>query len=138
MLRSMTGFGAASREDGDLVLSAEVRSVNHRHLNIKLRIPHDLAALEPEIEALVKKRLERGAVSITISYEQASQVPTTSIDPLVAKRYHEELTSVAKRLGIDATVSMDTLLGLPGVVTSSDNGKPAAKVVKGSLLWSVE
>ena len=138
MLRSMTGFGAASREEGDVVLSAEVRAVNHRHLNLKLRLPHDLSSLEPEVEALVRKRLERGSVTAFVSVERKSTTSTARIDAETVKRYRDQVRTVGKELGLDAEVSLETLLGLPGVVVSSDDSKTDAKRLKRALLGAVD
>jgi len=138
MLRSMTGFGAASREESDLVLTAEARSVNHRHLNVKLRLAHDLVALEPEVEALVKKRLERGSVSLTISCERARKPDAASFDAEAAARYQAEIAALAQRLGLDAAVSMQTLLGLPGVVCAADESRLEANELKRGILAVVD
>ena len=51
MLRSMTGFGSATREEGDLVLHAEIRSVNHRHLLVKSRLTGEFSFLESDVES---------------------------------------------------------------------------------------
>jgi len=138
MLRSMTGYGASSREEANFRVSAELRSVNHRHLNAKLRLDRDLAALEPEIEALVKKRLARGSVSVFISCEGAKEDRLASVDAVAAARYRGDIEAVAKELGIAPEVSMDTLLTLPGVVASADNGRPEEKRLRKCVLATVD
>ena len=121
MLRSMTGFGAASREGPDRALSAEVRSVNHRHLLVKTRIPGDLSFLEGEIEALVKKRLERGTVSVSLRVDSVGAAGALHLDAETAERYQRQIQELAQRLGLSPSVSMDTLLQLPGVVAGAQN-----------------
>ncbi len=121
MLRSMTGFGAAAREDADHTLSAEVRSVNHRHLLVKTRIPGDLSFLEGEIEALVKKRLERGTVSVSLRVDSVGAAGSLHLDAETAERYQRQIQELADRLGLSPSVSMDTLLQLPGVVAGAEN-----------------
>ena len=121
MLRSMTGFGAASREGADHALSAEVRSVNHRHLLVKTRIPGDLSFLEGEIEALVKKRLERGTVSVSLRVDSVGAAGSLHLDAETAERYQRQIQELTDRLGLSPSVSMDTLLQLPGVVAGAEN-----------------
>ncbi len=121
MLRSMTGFGAASREGADHALSAEVRSVNHRHLLVKTRIPGDLSFLEGEIETLVKKRLERGTVSVSLRVDSVGAASSLHLDAETAERYQRQIQELANRLGLSPSVSMDTLLQLPGVVAGAEN-----------------
>src|SRR4030081_3495851 len=66
MVRSMTGFGRAEASGESIVVTVEARSVNHRHLDVALRLPRALAALELDARRLVQSRLERGRVEITV------------------------------------------------------------------------
>jgi uncharacterized protein (TIGR00255 family) len=112
----MTGFGAAALESGGLALRAEVRAVNHRFLQLKLRLPQELGVLEHEVEELVRSRVERGAVSLSLySTSRARNLPA-AIDHAQAKRYMRELTQLAKELRQPNSVGLETLLGLPGVL----------------------
>ena len=63
MLRSMTGFGAATTELPAGTLTVELKSVNHRHLNISFRLPQGAEAWEPELRARLARRIRRGHVS---------------------------------------------------------------------------
>lgn len=114
----MTGFGAAqtAAARGGATLRAEVRAVNHKFLQVKVRLPQDLSFLEIEVEELVRKRLERGAVQLNVFASGPSGVETVAIDHARVASYRKELTKLAKELALDDDVSLDTLLGLPGVV----------------------
>ena len=76
MVRSMTGFGRAEVRGDTLVVTVEARSVNHRHLDIALRVPRALAALELDARRAIAARLERGRVDVSVQVsavtEQAS------------------------------------------------------------------
>lgn len=120
MIRSMTGFGAAAVEDGALSVRAEARSVNHRFLQVKTRLPSELAHLESDVEALAKKVLERGAVTIHVGVERAAGADVAKIDHAAARAYRDQLVALAKELGIAPDVRLDVLVGLPGVVASPD------------------
>ncbi|HTF88473.1 MAG TPA: YicC/YloC family endoribonuclease [Planctomycetota bacterium] len=114
----MTGFGAAALEQGGVSLRAEVRAVNHKHLQVKLRLPNEFAELEPEIEALIKQRLDRGSVNLNVTMSSTGRVGGPQVNPEVAKRLQKDLLKLAKQLGLEAELSLDTLAQLPGVVTN--------------------
>lgn len=116
----MTGFGAASVEDGALSVRAEARSVNHRFLQLKTRLPSELAHLEGELEGVVKKLVERGAVTIHVAVERAASASVAKLDEGVARVYRDQLQAMAKALGIAGDVKLETLVELPGVVASPD------------------
>lgn len=117
-MRSMTGFGAAqaAAARGGATLRVEVRAVNHKFLQVKVRMPQDLSFLESEVEELVRKRLERGAVQLNVFASGPSGVETVAIDHARLASYRKELAKLAKELALDDGVKLDTLLGLPGVV----------------------
>ena len=119
MLRSMTGFGAASSEAQGTSLRVEVRSLNHRHLAVKTRLPEAFAALEPEVEERVRAKCERGTVSVNLSLGHSESAALARIDHELARRYARELTVLADELGIPAALSLDALVALPGVLSDS-------------------
>ena len=79
-MRSMTGFGSAQRSAGALTLRAEVRSVNHKFLQLKLRLPGELALLESDVEELVRTR-PRALVSGSALNTPGSRANSTSAIP---------------------------------------------------------
>ncbi|MEX1025120.1 MAG: YicC/YloC family endoribonuclease [Planctomycetota bacterium] len=119
----MTGFGAATSDDA--AIRVELRSVNHRHLHVKSRVPSEFGALEPELEKRLKRRLERGAVSLSIHRARTSVGNGPSIDHDQARRAHAELVRLAAELGIDPP-GLGVVLGVPGVVTHRED-PPDAK-----------
>jgi uncharacterized protein (TIGR00255 family) len=66
MIRSMTGYGHADLDNGELRVTVSVRSVNHRYLEVGLSLSRCAQALEPEIKALVQSRLSRGKVDVSL------------------------------------------------------------------------
>ena len=139
MLRSMTGFGASSSEDVDAApLRVEIRSVNHRHLSIKTKLPDELASIEPEVEKSVRSKLERGAVTVNVGGGRGARSATLAIDAQAAGRYRDQLEALARALGIEARVSLETLLELPGVLEPSANGAGDEDATRRRLLALVE
>ena len=70
MIRSMTGFGEAEVETPEGRIRAEVRSVNHRHLNVRLRTPRGFERHEPRLEGLLRQRLARGHVQCALTLDR--------------------------------------------------------------------
>ena len=72
MIQSMTGYYKTDVEINDKSCNMEIRSVNHRYLEVKLRIPKQFRSLEDKLTAIVKKLLTRGKVDISINLEKSS------------------------------------------------------------------
>jgi uncharacterized protein (TIGR00255 family) len=123
----MTGFGAASLADGAISARAEIRSVNHRHLQVKTRLPSDVNHLEPDIEALVRKSLERGSVTVTINLQREPGAGAAGIDVAVAREYRRRLAELAGALELADEVRVDTILGLPGVIVPREPTAPSER-----------
>ena len=70
MIKSMTGFASLTREFEAATISATIKSVNHRFLDLQLRIPASLAPLETKLRTLVQKRVARGRVEIVVGVQQ--------------------------------------------------------------------
>ena len=79
MIKSMTGFAAVSREDDRGTTAVTIRSLNHRYLDLQLRIPQSLGAIEADVRALVSKRVSRGRVELSVSV-QVRQVPGVDVE----------------------------------------------------------
>lgn len=73
MMRSMTGFASVSREEAGQQVSVTVKSVNHRFLDVQLKMPGALASMESRLKALVQQRLTRGRIEVLLSWEQAEE-----------------------------------------------------------------
>ena len=120
-LLSMTGFGSGAAEaaldDGStLAVAAEVRSVNHRHLQCKLRLPHEFAALEHALESRVRKRLGRGSVHASFDVERSGGAPSIDVDEDVVARYLALQSGLVERFGVAPIANTAELFALPGVL----------------------
>jgi uncharacterized protein (TIGR00255 family) len=79
MIKSMTGFASLTRDDEMATIAVTVKSVNHRFLDLQLRIPQAFAALEPRVRARVQQRVSRGRVEVTVSVQQR-RTPALDVD----------------------------------------------------------
>src|SRR6476469_61481 len=108
MLISMTGFGrgeAVHQGDGGATttVTAEVRSVNSRFIEISVRLPRSLNEREREVREMVRKSLERGKISVNISVDrQGSEVMPLSINENAAKAYFNLLDKLRTLTGVTA------------------------------------
>ena len=116
-MRSMTGFGAASIAREGRTLRAEVRAVNHRFLQLKLRVPSEFGYLEPELEKLVRARVERGSLSLSVHATGSGGARTPHVDFAAAARMREQLERLARENGLEPKLDLATLVGLPGVLS---------------------
>lgn len=116
----MTGFGRGVAEHGGVRATVDVRAVNHRFLDVKLRgnVP---PAIEDAITAKVRGALERGAVAVSVASEHAAQRAGSRIDADAAQQAYEQLAAVAGRLGVGKP-DLALVLAQPGVVV--DAGAP--------------
>ena len=122
------------------MVQVEARSVNHRHLQLKVRLPSELGALESRVDALVRKQLERGSVTVnvTIAYAGGDEV---AIDSAAAKRYVTQLRALSEELDLEGGIQLSSLLALPGVVAAKSNRRRTShqfKVVLTAVVAALE
>jgi len=125
MVRSMTGFGRAEVRGDAVVVSVEARSVNHRHLDVAIRLPRALAALELDARRVVGGRLERGRVDVSVQVSTAAGQPTQRVvtDAALAREYVRHATTLAGELGVvgvSGDIPLAWVLERPGVVRLED------------------
>lgn len=112
----MTGFGTADFRVGEVAFAVEVRSVNHRHLDARVRVPRALSSLEPELRACIQERFDRGKFDCSItSPEGASAGQHLEVDRDAAREYLRAAREIAAEEGVEGALSVADLLSLPGV-----------------------
>jgi uncharacterized protein (TIGR00255 family) len=79
MIKSMTGFAAVTSEDDRATIAVTIRSLNHRYLDLQLRVPQSLAAIEGDVRGLVGRRVSRGRVELSLSL-QVRQLPGVDVE----------------------------------------------------------
>lgn len=114
----MTGFGEARAQDATLSVAAEVRAVNNRHLKITAKVTDPYGSLEPELEQLVRERVRRGAVQVSIRIDRPRKTGDYQLNATALTGYRDQLQSLD-----GAPVALVSLLGLPGII---EELKPAA------------
>jgi uncharacterized protein (TIGR00255 family) len=116
-MKSMTGYGRGTCEVAGRRLVVELRSVNHRFLELKLRMPWVEAALEAHVTAAIRARLSRGAVTISVRDEGGGVGQAVRADVGLARQYHQALTEIRGALGLEEPISLALVTAQPGVIT---------------------
>ena len=133
----MTGFGRAQLEAGGVGLAVELRSVNHRHLDLSVRLPRAPAGLEPELRRALAARFARGKLDLVISAATGSESKELELDRALAERYLDFARAFAAERGVDGALRMGELLALPGIARVQEPVLDEA-VLRPALLVALE
>jgi uncharacterized protein (TIGR00255 family) len=134
MIRSMTGFGDASTTQDGIYQALEIRSLNNKYLKVTVRLPEDLQPLEAILEAHVRRKLSRGAVTITAKVVDTSEAAAHEINTDALRRYLEQLQRVPQVQDDALRVDVASLLDLPGVLQQPTDEIQRLERLKDSLL----
>jgi len=111
----MTGFGSAAGQVESVSYVVEIRSVNNRYLKLSCKLPDFLAAAESEIETLVRKRVQRGTLTLSVQMRLPEDRAAGHINTTVLNNYLDQLGAINVKgkpmLGVD----LATMMALPGV-----------------------
>lgn len=117
MIKSMTGFGQGEATDGRYSVQVEVKSVNHRYLDLFFRIPKQYGQLEETIRAAIAGRIARGRVEVMVSVEEfGDQERSVQINTALLQGYLEALRSMKEEMGSSETITLGHLLSLHGIL----------------------
>ncbi|WP_294371068.1 YicC/YloC family endoribonuclease [uncultured Clostridium sp.] len=119
MIKSMTSFGRAQSEEGkDMCFSIEMKSVNHRYLDINIRMPKTMLSLEEKIRNIISRRLNRGKVDVFINYKNyLSNSGKAVLNLELAKDYYNCLKEIANNLEVIDDISATKIARFPDVIT---------------------
>ena len=121
-LKSMTGYAQAHVAEGGWSLRITIRSVNHRFLDLHLRVPEGFEAIEPRIRQIVRDRVRRGHLDVGLRYDLAGPA-AIGVNREVAAAYVQAINDLRKTFSVQAEPDLAAVLRMPGVV-----GPPAASV----------
>lgn len=117
-MNSMTGFGRSELEENGHKIAVEIRSVNHRFLDINVRMPRFLLFLEEEARTRLKNRLVRGRVDVFVSYTSVGERKKSArVDMGMVEGYLSAAAQIAGRTGMQSQLSMAELIAIDGIVT---------------------
>ncbi len=114
-VRSMTGFARISTRISDaLGFTLSLKSVNHRFLDLHLRLPSGMDSLEMQLRRLLKQQLVRGHIEVTLNLDRGHRTESSHDAELVAS-YIETFREVAARHGLSCEPDLNAIFRLPGV-----------------------
>lgn len=117
MIRSMTGFGRGEHSDGKRNVICEIRTVNHRYADISVKMPKRYSFAEEKIKALIKERVRRGKVEVSIIVENLTEGDITiRLNSPVAQQYIENLKELKERYGLTGEIDLKLVSSMPDVL----------------------
>ena len=139
MLKSMTGYGRSEFVDENYDLFFEMKAVNHKFLDIQVKLPYFLNFCEEDIKKVVRKKLSRGRVDIFIRGKQKFSENNSALDVNyeLASAYFEAYKSISTKLGIDASVGIGHIVRNDNVVEVKTS-EIDEEYLKNNVLESVE
>ena len=117
MVRSMTGYGKGVAENKDARVTIEMKSVNHRYLDLNVKLPKKLNFLESTVRNKISESIFRGKVDVYITLNEHSDACyQVSINDAIALKYYESISAMAEKLGIDNDMKASSISRLPDVI----------------------
>ncbi len=121
MIKSMTGFGRCEVTEGERKITVEMKSVNHRYLDVNIKMPKKLNFFEAAIRNELKNYIQRGKIDIFITYEDFTESDVcVKYNKELAAEYMQYLEKMAKDFGLDNDIRVSTLSRYPEVLTMEE------------------
>src|SRR3989441_5275045 len=119
--KSMTGYAQARVQHNGWALRISLRSVNHRFLDLHLRLPEGFDTFEPLIRQAVRERLRRGHVDVTLHFDPAGPA-AVQVNRALAEAYWKAADELRRQFGLETQPDPVAVLGLPGVIAAGTTG----------------
>jgi uncharacterized protein (TIGR00255 family) len=130
MIKGMTGFGSAQLTNGNVKGMIEIKSVNHRYLDIAFHLPIGFAAIEEKIRLLIKRFISRGRITVSLKITQ-KQTHQIELNPENVKKYIFFARQLKKRFKLSEELRVSDLITLPGVIDLKETAQNV------NVLWPV-
>lgn len=132
MIKSMTGFGRCEMEESNRKITVEMKSVNHRYLDVNIKMPKKLSFFESSIRNELKNYVQRGKIDIFISYEDFSENNVCiKYNKDLAAEYLKYLREMSEEFGLDDDIRVSTLSRYPEVFSMEE------QMVDEEEIWKV-
>jgi uncharacterized protein (TIGR00255 family) len=121
MLLSMTGYGRGTTTYHDKTIVTEIRSLNSKFADLRMKVPQNYREKEHEIRRMISERLERGKIDFSIDIQSVAGEEGFSLNKPLFRKYHQELSRLASELSLNEGDLMQSILRLPNVVGSNSD-----------------
>lgn len=129
MVTSMTGYGKGSTRIGDGEAIAEIRTVNHRFIELSIRLPRILNGTERDLEKIIRKKIKRGHVYLTVTLTRSFDSENLHINRKLIKKVYSELGVLARKEGIPGDIDINTILSIPDIFAVESETAPPQQLV---------
>jgi uncharacterized protein (TIGR00255 family) len=128
MILSMTGYGTGSAQKDDTTVSVEIKTVNHRFLDLHVRLSREYQSLEAEIQQLVRSKLDRGRVDVSVTVQNSGS-NAFQINSSLIRNYLDAVEKVRSEFNLEGSLDMRAILTLPGVLQNSEGVSADAAIL---------
>ncbi len=141
-MKSMTGFGRAEVEEEGRKLTVELKTVNHRFLDINIRIPRTLGFTEELIRKTIKDRLSRGRVDVFVNYSALSgDAKTVTADIGLMRSYLKAARHAAGEAGVLDNLQLSDMIRIPDIIVIQEEGEDEerlSRLVQAASVQAIE
>jgi len=121
MIKSMTGFGLASADHGNIKFAVEIKSLNSKFLELNLKLPRAFSDKELFLRNICSKEIERGKVSVSINLERGEDsLKGATINAALLSKYYKQLEEINVNLGANASNLLQAALNFPEVISYTE------------------
>jgi uncharacterized protein (TIGR00255 family) len=129
-IRSMTGYSQVKMNaDDQLAFTLSLKAVNHRFLDLHLRLPAEMDPIEMKVRRVLKEHLHRGHIEVTLSLERSGGV-AFSVNRDLVGGYLRTFREVAEEFGVSAEPDLNAVLKMPGALNAAESGDAMAAMEK--------
>jgi len=133
MIQSMTGYGRGTAAYNDMQVLSEIRSLNSKITDLRIKLPVNLGEKEIELRNLILQRTQRGKIEMTISFEGEHTMDDIDYDKALIKKHFNQLSEIAASLGVGADQILHEVLKLPNVLKNGHSSEIDDKLWKSIL-----
>ena len=135
MIKSMTGFGRAEYTDGKRNITVEIKSVNHRYSDISVKMPRRYSFAEDRVKAVVKSRLKRGKVDVSIMVENITENDINiKLNEPIARQYFDNLKTLQNNFDLSGEITLRLLATMPDVMKAIPDVDDEEEIAKAILV----
>ena len=139
MLQSMTGFGRANGNWQNKSINIEIKSLNSKFTDLRLKLPNNYKDKETELRKIIQDDIVRGKIEFTLELVSADDQEALSLNVPLFKKYHSALNQLKMELKLEQVDLMQSILRMPNVISSENSGleegewKFVQNLVRGAL-----
>jgi uncharacterized protein (TIGR00255 family) len=137
MILSMTGYGSGSAQKDDLIVTVEIRTVNHRFLDLHIRLSREYLFLEGEIQPLIRSALDRGRVDVSMTIQNTNS-GAVQVNSSLVKGYMEAAAKLKQEFNLQDSLELKSILSLPGILQNRDTVTDSAGAISELVRESVK